>query len=195
MTWANAAGVRNPSRWFRQNAGSVAPPVFHRAIARATCSAASERSPPWTFGRSDTAVVANRSHHSACDRIPDAELLLQLAVGPGRGRGQPLGVQVELPADGQDQVLGPRVADGVVAAGEDREQPLVAEDVPRVDQRAAVDPPPQQVLDLGEQTGHVRRACPSLTAKPASVCRSRISAPKRVAGAGMLAARVRAAAG
>ena len=61
ITWANAAGEVNPSRRSRQKAmSSFAPPsavrtrLFQSARARATCRAASARSPPLRRGTSLT---------------------------------------------------------------------------------------------------------------------------------------------
>ncbi len=79
----------------------------------------------------------------------DEPLAGRLVAGHGRG-GDRLRVQVELPADLVNEFLGTRVANRVLAAGEDREQPLVAENVPRVDERTAVDPAAEQVFDLAQ---------------------------------------------
>ena len=83
----------------------------------------------------------------------------RIVVGDG-GSGTGAGVEIEVPAGDVDQFLRPRVAHGVLAPGEDREQPLIAEDVPRIDERAAVDPAIEQALDLEQGANCVRCGWP-----------------------------------
>src|SRR5439155_6510317 len=64
-------------------------------------------------------------------------------------------VEIELPAGDVDEFFRTRVAHGILAAREDREKPLVAEDVPRVDERPAVDPAAEQPFHLRQ-----KRSCP-----------------------------------
>ena len=194
MTWANAAGVRKPSRCLRQKAGSLAPPVRHKAVERATCSAASVRSWPCTCGMSDTAVVAKRSHHSARPFMPVRKPSSAARSGPVAATERACAyssncrptVRINSSARGSRTVSSrpgkignspwkPRMFHGSISA---------PQSMPRRNRSSA------SARALAASAGR-----PFSAANCASVCRNRTSVPNRVAGAGILAARCRAASG
>ncbi len=131
-----------------------------------------------------TSVVANWSHHSAKAASRCVAASPQGVLTQGRRLADQPRIVVEDPLHQPRELVDAVVAHAVLHGRKQAELAAEAQDVPGIDQRAALDRPVQQVLDLRASARRPPASCPRSIAVWPVVRRPSISATIRGAGTG-----------